>query len=107
MEISKKQLEESYPDSDEIVVIMTRISTMVYAEPIKDNRTVKLTMIDTYLEPGLEYTYAWYVYCNGERLKEYNRWYSADPEYDLIRAEDGEYLFKLSYRVGGVGKRAS
>ena len=75
------------------------VSVTLYGE-----RAVKLTMIDNYLNPGPEYTYAWYVYRNGERLREYDRWYSADPEYDLILAEDGEYRFKLFYRVGGVGK---
>ena len=75
------------------------VSVTIYGE-----RAVKLTMIDNYLNPGPEYTYAWYVYRNGERLREYDRWYSADSEYDLILAEDGEYRFKLFYRVGDVTK---
>ena len=63
-------------------------------------RAVKLTMIDNTLNAGPEYAYAWYVYRNGERLAEYERGYYSDPEYDLILAEDGEYQFKLFYRIG-------
>ncbi len=66
------------------------------------DRGVKLTMIDNHLDAGPEYTYAWYVFRNGEQLKEYNRQYDSDPEYDLILAEDGEYQFKLFYRIGDV-----
>ena len=63
-------------------------------------RGVKLTMIDNSLNAGPEYTYAWYVYKDGERVSEYDRGYYSDPEYDLILAEDGEYRFKLFYRIG-------
>lgn len=64
------------------------------------DRGVKLTMIDNYLNAGPEYTYAWYVYRNGERLEEYDRKYQDDPEYDLILQDDGVYQFKLYYRIG-------
>ena len=67
-------------------------------------RGVKLTVIENSLHTGPEYTYAWYVYRNGERLTEYDRGYYPDPEYDLILAEDGEYQFKLFYRIGDVRK---
>ena len=63
-------------------------------------RAVQLTMIDNTLNAGEDYTYAWYVYCDGERLTEYDRPYLADPEYDLILADDGEYQFKLFVRHG-------
>ena len=71
---------------------------------ITESRTVRLTVIDNSLNAGPEYTYAWYVYRGGERLREYDRGYSADPEYDLILAEDGEYTFKLFYRTGDSRK---
>ena len=67
-------------------------------------RAVQLTIIDNTLNAGPDYTYAWYVYKDGERLKEYDRGYYADPEYDLILAEDGVYQFKLFYRIGDVKK---
>ena len=65
-------------------------------------RVVELNMIDNTHKAGLDYTYAWYVYRNGERLKEYDRGYSFDPKYDLILVEDGEYQFKLFYRMGNT-----
>ncbi len=67
-------------------------------------RAVQLTVIDNSLNAGPEYTYAWYVYRNGERLQEYDRGYYQDPEYDLILAEDGVYQFKLFYRIGEIKK---
>ena len=98
--VPQESLEQIDPEEAALLVKpAVEVSVTVYGE-----RAVKLTMIDNYLEPGLEYTYAWYVYRNGERMREYDRWYSADPEYDLILAEDGEYRFKLFLRVGGVGK---
>ena len=68
------------------------------------DRAVHLTVIDNSPGAGTEYTYAWYVFRNGERLKEYDRGYSPDPEYDLILAEPGEYRFKLFYRTGDSKK---
>ena len=85
----KEALERVRP---EVEVQVTRVG----------DRGVKLTMLDNTLHPGPEYTYAWYVYLNGERVKEYDRGYLADPEYDLILQEDGEYRFKLFYRVGDI-----
>ena len=71
------------------------------------DRGVKLTIIDNSLNAGPEYSYAWYVYRNGERLKQYDRKYDFDPEYDLILAEDGVYQFRLFYRNGDVTNAVS
>ncbi len=70
------------------------------AVTVAGDRAVRLTVIDNSLNAGPEYTYAWYVFRDGERLKEYDRGYYPDPEYDLILAEPGEYQFKLFYRIG-------
>ncbi len=72
-------------------VVMTRLS----------DRTLKLTIKDNRLDAGQDYTYAWYVYRNGDRLRQYDRKYAADPAYELTLELDGEYRFKLFYRKDG------
>ena len=68
------------------------------------NGVVKLTMVDNTLNAGTDYTYAWYVYRNGEHIKEYDRWYDPDPEYNLALEENGDYSFKLFYQINDVKK---
>ncbi len=73
---------------------------------VTGERTVRLSVIDNTLPTGPEHTYAWYVYRDGRRLKEYDRGYGPDPEYELVLAEAGEYTFKLFCRMGNTGKSA-